>query len=56
MKWHARMGHKLSMFTKHLETIVRQLDMGSAFTRFIGEAELEDFNDMDAELELQEAA
>ena len=27
IKWHARMGHKLSMFTRHLELIMRDLNI-----------------------------
>jgi hypothetical protein len=57
IKWHARMGHKLSMFTKHLKTIIRQLGIGSAFIHFLGDSAPEEVDDItNAEPELQEAA
>ena len=55
LKWHARMGQKLSMFTKHLETIIQQLGIGSAFTCFIGNQPDDVVDTTDAEPELQAA-
>jgi len=45
------MGHKLSMFTKHLKTIMRQTDtLGLPFNHFLND-EVEQVEEFEEELE-----
>ena len=58
-KWHARMGHKLSMFTRHLKTIMKQVGLlgNSLIEHFLNEELEDDFPvEVEVEGELQNAA